>query len=41
LPVATDFIERSDDSYIAVRSAYLQKRKYDIYNGNPPEDDEF
>jgi ABC-type transporter lipoprotein component MlaA len=31
---ATDFIERSDDSYIAVRSAYLQKRKYDIYNGN-------
>jgi phospholipid-binding lipoprotein MlaA len=38
---ATDFIEHSDDSYIAVRSAYLQKRKYDIYNGNPPEDDEF
>jgi ABC-type transporter lipoprotein component MlaA len=23
---ATDFIERSDDSYIALRSAYLQKR---------------
>ena len=38
---AIDLIRHSDDPYIAARSSYLQKRKYDIYNGNLPEDDEF
>ncbi len=41
LSPAIDLINRSDDPYIAARSSYLQKREYDIHNGNPPEDDEF
>lgn len=37
-----DFVEQSDDPYIATRSSYLQKRKFDIYDGNlPDEDDDF
>ncbi len=40
---ATDLLDKSDDPYIAMRSSYLQKRKFDIFDGNPPveEDDEF
>ena len=41
LPV-TDIFNQSDDSYIAMRSSYLQKRKFDIFDGNVPvEEDEF
>jgi phospholipid-binding lipoprotein MlaA len=42
LPV-TDMLDQSDDPYIAMRSSYLQKRKYDVFDGNLPvdEDDEF
>lgn len=40
LPI-TDFLKQADDPYIAVRSSYLQKRQYDIYNDNLPEDNEF
>ena len=42
LPV-TDLIDQSDDPYITMRSSYLQKREFDIFDGNPPvtEDDEF
>jgi len=42
LPV-TDMLDQSDDPYIAMRSSYLQKRKFDVFDGNPPveEDDEF
>jgi len=42
LPV-TDMLEQSDDPYIAMRSSYLQKRKYDVFDGELPveEDDEF
>jgi phospholipid-binding lipoprotein MlaA len=35
------FIEDSFDRYIAVRESYLQHRQYEIYDGNPPEDEDF
>jgi len=39
---ATDLLDQSDDPYIAMRSSYLQKRKFDIFDGNLPiEEDEF
>jgi phospholipid-binding lipoprotein MlaA len=40
---ATDILDQSDDPYITMRSSYLQKRQFDIFDGNPPveEDDEF
>lgn len=40
---ATDLLDQSDDPYIAMRSSYLQKRKFEIFDGSPPveEDDEF
>jgi len=39
---ATDLLDQSDDPYIAMRSSYLQKRKFDIFDGNlPVEEDEF
>lgn len=41
LSPAIDLVNRSDDPYITARSAYLQKRKYSVYNGDLPEDDEF
>ncbi len=31
----------SQDRYITIREAYLQRRQYMIYDGNPPVDDEF
>ncbi len=40
LPV-TDLLKQKDDPYIAARSSYLQKREYDVHNGDLPEDDEF
>jgi len=42
LPI-TDILDHSDDPYIAIRSSYLQKRKYDVFDGDLPieEDDEF
>jgi len=39
---ATDLLDQSDDPYITMRSAYLQKRNHDIYDGNVPvSDDDF
>ncbi|MDC9715091.1 MAG: VacJ family lipoprotein [Gammaproteobacteria bacterium] len=38
---ATDLLKKADDPYIVMRSSYLQKRKYDVHNGNLPDDDEF
>ena len=32
-------IEDSLDPYVFVREAYLQRRRYEIYDGNPPEDE--
>jgi len=42
LPI-TDILDQSDDPYITMRSSYLQKRQFDIFDGDPPvdEDDEF
>ncbi|ABL02591.1 VacJ family lipoprotein [Candidatus Ruthia magnifica str. Cm (Calyptogena magnifica)] len=41
LPV-TVLLKNSDDVYIATRSSYLQKRQFDIFDGNPPiENDDF
>jgi len=33
--------EATDDEYAYVRNAYLQRRQYLVYDGNPPEDDDF
>jgi phospholipid-binding lipoprotein MlaA len=39
---ATDMLDLSDDPYIMMRSSYLQKRKFDVFDGNlPVEEDEF
>ncbi len=41
LPV-TDMLDQSDDPYIAMRSSYLQKRTFDVFDGDlPVEEDEF
>lgn len=38
----TDLLEQSSEPYIAMRSSYLQKRKYDVFDGDVPfTDDEF
>jgi len=34
-------IKSAHDPYIRVREAYLQNRKFHIYDGDPPEDDDF
>lgn len=34
-------VRESQDSYAAIRSAYRQNREFEIYNGNPPINDEF
>ena len=38
---AEALLEGSLDRYIAIREAYLQNRLYLIYDGDPPEDDDF
>jgi len=38
---ADKFLESSKDRYITTRESYLQNREYEIYDGNPPEDDDF
>ncbi|AYQ57429.1 ABC transporter [Bathymodiolus thermophilus thioautotrophic gill symbiont] len=40
LPIS-NLLKKSDDPYIVMRSSYLQKRQFDIHNGNVPDDDEF
>ena len=38
----TDMLDLSDDPYTMMRSSYLQKRKFDVFDGNlPVEEDEF
>ena len=40
--LATDrLVDSALDPYLFVREAYLQRRQYLIYDGNPPETDEF
>jgi phospholipid-binding lipoprotein MlaA len=38
---AEALIEDSFDRYLAVRESYLQNREFLIYDGNPPEDEDF
>jgi phospholipid-binding lipoprotein MlaA len=38
LPLDED-IESAEDSYILIRDVYLQRREFEIYNGNPPAPD--
>jgi phospholipid-binding lipoprotein MlaA len=38
---ADTLLEGSADRYITLRESYLQNRRYEIYDGNPPEDDSF
>lgn len=39
LLAADKFLDESEDPYIAFREAYLQNREYEIYDGDPPDDD--
>lgn len=40
--LATDkFLEDSKDPYVTLRESYLQNRQFEIYDGDPPEDDDF
>jgi phospholipid-binding lipoprotein MlaA len=36
-----DFVEDSYDRYIAIRESYLQHRQYEVYDGDPPMDEDF
>lgn len=38
---AEKFLDESKDPYVTLRESYLQNRQYEIYDGNPPEDDDF
>jgi phospholipid-binding lipoprotein MlaA len=35
------FLADSKDPYVTIRESYLQNREYEIYDGDPPEDDDF
>jgi len=41
LLTADKFLDDSKDPYIAFREAYLQNREYDIYDGDPPVEDDY
>lgn len=41
LLAAEKFLDDSPDRYLTLRESYLQNREYEIYDGNPPEDEEF
>jgi len=41
LLLASEQIDEAFDPYLFLREAYLQNREYLIYDGNPPEDDEY
>jgi phospholipid-binding lipoprotein MlaA len=38
---AEKLLEDSKDPYLTIRESYLQNREYEIYDGDPPEDDDF
>ena len=38
---AEKFLEDSKDRYVTTRESYLQNREYEIYDGDPPVDDDF
>ena len=35
------FLDDSKDPYVTIRESYLQNRKFEIYDGDPPADDDF
>lgn len=39
--VVDRLLEDSKDPYITIRESYLQNREFQVYDGNPPEDDDF
>lgn len=41
LLTAEKFLEDSKDRYVTTRESYLQNREYEVYDGNPPVDDDF
>jgi phospholipid-binding lipoprotein MlaA len=41
LLAAERFLEDSKDPYVTLRESYLQNREYEVYDGEPPEDDDF
>jgi phospholipid-binding lipoprotein MlaA len=41
LLVADKLLDDSKDPYVTARESYLQNREYEIYDGDPPEDDDF
>jgi len=41
LLTADKFLEDSKDPYITMRESYLQNREYEIYDGDPPVEDDF
>lgn len=41
LLAADKFLEDSKDPYVTLRESYLQNREYEVYDGYPPEDDDF
>ena len=41
LLAADKFLEDSKDQYVTTRESYLQNREYEVYDGDPPEDDDF
>ena len=41
LLAAEKFLEDSKDKYVTTREPYLQNREYEVYDGDPPEDDDF
>jgi phospholipid-binding lipoprotein MlaA len=36
-----DLLDESFDPYVRLREAYLQNRRYEVYDGDPPVDDDF
>ena len=38
---AEKFLDDSKDPYVTLRESYLQNREYEIYDGEPPEDEDF
>jgi phospholipid-binding lipoprotein MlaA len=41
LLVTDKFLDDSKDPYVTIRESYMQNREYEIYDGDPPEDDDF
>jgi phospholipid-binding lipoprotein MlaA len=41
LTTTDTLLEDSADPYVTIRESYLQNRRFEIYDGNPPMDDDF